>query len=110
MHINAMAIETVEHCLADGVFVINASTGQQMKANGSSFAASLQADVPAEHSRHSLLIVAGAKEARCLGDFDEHNKLGKAEWSSKHGEVELVKVVEKGCRQSVLLCSLCSEF
>ncbi|KAK1234875.1 Lethal(2) giant larvae sro7 [Marasmius sp. AFHP31] len=78
-------IDTPSQPVPGGLFVIDAKTGRSCLANRRGLHSS---------EGHVLLVAAGAKGVRCYIDVTG-DRLGKAEWSIKAGQVLCTQIVEK---------------
>lgn len=76
----------------DGTFVIASKSGALCKADRGRFAAMLQSDSRVDES--VILITAGAKGVRSFANITGE-RIGKADWSSRHGDVIGVQIVER---------------
>lgn len=78
--------------LRDGTFVISSKSGTLCKADRSRFADVLH--FSNQESEPVVLVTAGAKGVRSFANITGE-RVGKADWSSKHGEVIRVQIVER---------------
>jgi hypothetical protein len=83
--------------LNSGIFVLDAYTGASCKADKAHLTVALESKatpkVPEETIR-CLLLVVGAKGARCLADLSEE-RIAKVDWGQKAGHVVRAQVVER---------------
>ncbi|KAG5732833.1 hypothetical protein E4T56_gene2783 [Termitomyces sp. T112] len=80
----------VQHALPRGTFVFDSKTGTQLPANHIHLARATSGEPRAP----SILIMVGAKGARCFANINGE-RIGKIEWSHKVGEVLAAQIVEK---------------
>ena len=92
------------------MFVLDAHTGAPCKADKAHLTAALDfkpsAKAPEEGVR-CLLLIVGAKGARCLADF-WNERVARVEWDHKVGNVIRAQVVERNGISSFRLYELCS--
>jgi syntaxin-binding protein 5 len=90
-------VEGVPAPLNFGMFVLDAHTGALCKADKAHLTAALDfkpsAKAPEEGVR-CLLLIVGAKGARCLADF-WNERVARVEWDHKVGSVVRAQVVER---------------
>lgn len=79
------------HPLARGAFVVDSKSGIEWPASRSRLAA---VDMSSGPRTPSILVMTGAKGARCFANLDGE-RVGKAEWGSKIGTIQCVQIVEK---------------
>ncbi|KAI0308267.1 lethal giant larvae like, C-terminal-domain-containing protein [Multifurca ochricompacta] len=83
--------------LAGGTFILDAYTGAPCKADKAHLTVALESKIPADSSEEGvrcLLLVVGAKGARCLADFGD-DRVARVEWGMKAGNVVRAQVVER---------------
>ncbi|KAK7063993.1 WD40 containing snare-dependent exocytosis protein [Favolaschia claudopus] len=88
---NPKKVETVTNSLPMGTFILDGKTGLPIHATKEHLAHSLQ-PTPAE--THCILVVAGAKGARCIADVTG-SRIAKTDWGNKTGVVQSVQIVNK---------------
>lgn len=90
-------VEGVPTPLTSGTFVLDAHTGAPCKADKAHLAAALEFKASSNASEESvrcLLLVVGAKGARCLADLS-NERVARVEWGHKVGNVVRAQVVER---------------
>ena len=82
--------------LHGGTFVFDAYTGAPCKADKAHLTVALEFKPSSDTTEkiRSLLLVAGAKGARCLADFGEE-RVAKVDWGHKAGTILRAQVVER---------------
>jgi syntaxin-binding protein 5 len=94
-------IEGVPTPLTSGTFVLDAHTGAPCKADKAHLAAALEfkasSNAP-EESVRCLLLIVGAKGARCLADLS-NERVARVEWGHKVGNVVHAQVIERNGRR-----------
>jgi hypothetical protein len=83
--------------LHGGTFVLDAHTGAPCKADKAHFTVALEVKASpdtTEEKIRCLLLVAGAKGARCLADFGDE-RIARVDWGHKAGTVLRAQVVER---------------
>ena len=89
--------ESVLAPLSTGTFVLDAHTGASCKADKAHLSVALESKPspnPPEESVRCLLLIVGARSARCLADLGEE-RVAKVEWGNKAGNVVRAQVVER---------------
>ncbi|KAF8506641.1 lethal giant larvae like, C-terminal-domain-containing protein [Russula emetica] len=90
-------VEGVPAPLNSGMFVLDAHTGAPCKADKAHLTVALDfkpSPKAAEESVRCLLLIVGAKGARCLADFS-NERVARVEWDHKVGNVVRAQVVER---------------
>jgi syntaxin-binding protein 5 len=90
-------VEGVPAPLNSGMFVLDAHTGAPCKADKAHLTAALDfkpSPKAPEESVRCLLLIVGAKGARCLADF-WNERVARVEWDHKVGNVVRAQVVER---------------
>jgi syntaxin-binding protein 5 len=83
--------------LHGGTFVFDAYTGVPCKADKAHLTVALEfkpSPDAIEEKIRSLLLVAGAKGARCLADLGEE-RVAKVDWGHKAGTILRAQIVER---------------
>jgi hypothetical protein len=88
--------------LQEGIFVLEAKSGSECRANNARLVAAMRSAVP-EEGGHVWAIFAGATGARCNVDLIG-DRIAKAEWGSSVN-IQTVQVVEK-----LGMCTRCTTF
>lgn len=86
--------EAMSHAIPGASFVINVKSGTKIKADRSGLAEVLGSSAEDATKKKSFWISAGAKGVKCVIDITG-DRIGKADWPSKFGNVEKVAVVKK---------------
>jgi hypothetical protein len=89
--------EGVPTPLNPGIFVLDAHTGAPCKADKAHLTVTLESKASPKASEEAircLLLIVGAKGARCLTDLGEE-RVAKVEWGQKAGHVVRAQVVER---------------
>jgi hypothetical protein len=89
--------EGVPTPLNPGIFVLDAHTGAPCKADKAHLTVALEPKASSKASEEAircLLLIVGAKGARCLADLGEE-RVAKVEWGQKAGHVVRAQVVER---------------
>ena len=89
--------EGVPTPLNAGIFVLDAHTGALCKADKAHLAVALESKVSSntpEETIRCLLLIVGAKGARCLADFGDE-RVARVEWGQKAANVVRAQVVER---------------
>jgi hypothetical protein len=89
--------EGVATPLNPGIFVLDAHSGAPCNADKAHLTAALESRPPpnaSEQAIRCLLLVVGAKGARCLADLGE-DRVARVEWGQKAGHVVRAQVVER---------------
>lgn len=85
-------VDAVANPLPQGSFVLDSKTGGQWKADRGRLSASLSSTPTGDAP--PLFVTVGAKGVRCLGRINGE-RISKADWGSRVGNVEGVQVVER---------------
>ena len=83
--------------LNSGTFVLDAHTGATCKADKAHLTAVLESKASSRASEETircLILVVGAKGARCLADLSDE-RVARVEWAHKAGNVVRAQVVER---------------
>lgn len=89
--------EGVPTPLNAGTFVLDAHTGAPCKADKAHLTVALESKASSHASEESiryLLLIVGAKGARCLADLGDE-RVSRVEWGQKAGNVVRAQVVER---------------
>ncbi|KAI0033991.1 lethal giant larvae like, C-terminal-domain-containing protein [Vararia minispora EC-137] len=87
-----------------GAFVLDGRLGAQLKADKNRFAVALDKEHADSQPRRkdsngaqlkSVLVVVGAKSARCYADLNGDKRIGKADWGGKSGLAVYAQLVER---------------
>ena len=90
-------IEGVPIPLNAGTFVLDAHTGAPCKADKAHLTVALESKASSHASEETircLLLIVGAKGARCLADLGDE-RVSRVEWGQKAGNVVRAQVVER---------------
>ena len=90
-------VEGVPAPLNSGMFVLDAHTGAPCKADKAHLSVALEfkpSPNTHEESVRYLLLIVGAKGARCLADLGSE-RVARVEWGNKTGNVVRAQVVER---------------
>jgi hypothetical protein len=90
-------VEGVPAPLNSGTFVLDAHTGAPCKADKAHLTVALEvkaAPNSPEEGVRCLLLIVGAKGARCLADLS-NERVARVEWGNKVGNVVRAQVVER---------------
>ena len=90
-------VEGVPAPLNSGMFVLDAHTGAPCKADKAHLSVALEfkpSPNAHEESVRCLLLIVGAKGARCLADLGSE-RVARVEWGNKAGNVVRAQVVER---------------
>ena len=80
-----------------GTFVLDANTGAPCKADKAHLTVVLESKASSHASEESiqcLILIVGAKGARCLADLG-NERVARVEWGQKAGNVVRAQVVER---------------
>ena len=94
-------VEGVPAPLNSGTFVLDAHTGAPCKADKAHLSVALEFKPSSnthEESVRCLLLIVGAKGARCLADLGSE-RVARVEWGNKTGNVVRAQVVERNGTQ-----------
>jgi hypothetical protein len=103
-------VEGVPTPLNSGMFVLDAHTGAPCKADKAHLTVALDSKPSPKAPEEGvlcLLLVVGAKGARCIADF-WNERVARAEWDHKVGNVVHAQVVERNGILSFDFMSFCS--
>lgn len=103
-------VEGVPAPLKSGIFVLDAHTGAPCKADKAHLTVALDfktSPKALEDSVRCLLLIVGAKGARCIADFS-NERVARVEWGHKVGNVVRAQVVERNGIPIVRLHRFCN--
>lgn len=110
-----MEVKSVADPLAGGTFVLDKKTGAQWKADRTRFAATFKGGMSpvvtatgGSASNECVLLVVGAKGAKTTANITG-DKIGKADWGSRAGNVQSVQVIEHMGMRCIVLEDVISE-